>query len=105
MELPRISPVLGKEIFHQPKNTIQRLPFPELRVTSLCKYEDITIDDIASLVGLSKNIDKSESLSNSSVLKYIRLTECEKIDEAEGKKLHNWFKEWGLNRIKLHVDR
>lgn len=96
---------LGSEIFHQAKsNAPQRLPFPELRVLSLCRYTEITAEDIASICGLSLNAGKTETSQNST-LKYIRLSECEKIDDSEGKRLKNWLKQCDMHYVTVHVDR
>lgn len=99
LEYPKITSSFIKEIIESNKDwSSDRSPFPDLEILSLCRFHELTYDDLAYICGLSPKIIKP-----SRNLKYIRLSECEKIDKNDDKKLIRWFKSYGID-LKIDVD-
>lgn len=92
LEFPRIPDSLTAEIF---KRTSDQLPFPHLRVASLCRFNELTFQDIVSMAGLEK--------AENPPIEFLRISDCEKFEPTQEKSLRNWFKQRGIT-CEIFVD-
>ncbi|KAL0273444.1 UNVERIFIED_CONTAM: hypothetical protein PYX00_006105 [Menopon gallinae] len=99
LEYPRIPRPLTKLIFSPGK---RRLPFPNLVAVSFCRFEEITVEDVSSICGLSE-VDAETVPCHT--LRYVRLSDCEKIGAGESKRLKTLLKHSPLKELRLSVDR
>ncbi|KAK6623645.1 hypothetical protein RUM43_009497 [Polyplax serrata] len=98
LEFPRFSSAVFDEIFNH-KTKKPNLSFPHLKVLSLCRCDEITVEDIAwricGLTGHNKSPNES--------LQYLRFSECANVRPSDGKRLGRWMKV-GNMKVKIHVD-
>jgi hypothetical protein len=83
LESPRIAPSTADAVFLK--------CFPELQVLSLCRYPEVTVDNVVTACGLDKPSPRS--------VRYIRLCDCERIGPRDDRRLRGM-----LNGVHLVVN-
>ena len=98
LESPRICPTTAEDIFCRTKTEKGLLPmFPHLQVLSLCRYPDFTLDNLAAVCGLNlsdygSGATRVGTRAHTIPLRYVRLSDCEKIGHRQEKFLVNMIK-------------
>jgi len=96
LEYPRIQDAITAKIFTR-ENPSSTLPFPDLRVFSVCRYNELTMEDVISFCGLEKK--------ESPPIGFFRISDCEKFSPSDEKKISNWFKHKGIDcRVVVDTD-
>ncbi|KAJ9586186.1 hypothetical protein L9F63_020171, partial [Diploptera punctata] len=98
LESPRICPTTADDIFCRGNTDKGRSPpFPHLQVLSLCRYPEFTLDNLAAICGLDltdygTGFTRKRTNSQTVPLRYIRLSDCEKIGPRHQKYIMNTLK-------------